>query len=89
METLDIKVPEREWNGNKWVITEMDIHITPREIEILNGLAFGKSNKIIASELSNTEGTIKNHVSALMQKFDASNRTILAIKAYKMGMVEI
>lgn len=49
--------------------------LSQREISILTGLAAGKRNKEIADELHITERTVKFHVSAILRRLDASNRT--------------
>ena len=58
-----------------------NIHIAPKEMMVLHELIKGASNKMIAKALGNSEQTIKNYVSVLLLKFDAGNRTELAIKA--------
>ena len=89
MDITDTKVPKREWNGKEWFVLENKAVVTQRDKQVLERIAQGKSNKIIAMELNIGEQIIKNRASELMRKFDASNRTILEIKAYKMGVVEI
>ena len=53
------------------------IDLTPREIEVLQLMAQGHSNKRIAAELVITERTTKFHVSSILAKLDARNRTEL------------
>jgi len=55
--------------------------LTEREKEVLAGVAAGKSNRAIADELGLAEGTIKNHVSAILAKLQLRSRTELAIRA--------
>lgn len=57
---------------------------TPREIEVVNAIRVGKSNKIIAFELKMSEGTVKAHVHNIMKKTGASNRTEVACKLHKL-----
>ncbi|MFC0244960.1 LuxR C-terminal-related transcriptional regulator [Falsochrobactrum ovis] len=57
---------------------------TPREIEVVNAIRVGKSNKIIAFELKMSEGTVKAHVHNIMKKIGASNRTEVACKLHKL-----
>ena len=52
--------------------------LTSREQEVLMRLARGLSNKIIAFELGISPGTVHVHVSHIMQKLGASNRTELS-----------
>lgn len=49
--------------------------LTPRQYEVLNYVALGKSNKYIATELSLCESTVKVHVHELMKRLGASSRT--------------
>jgi DNA-binding NarL/FixJ family response regulator len=49
--------------------------LTERETEVLNLLAKGRTNKEIAETLVITERTVKFHVSAILTKLGASNRT--------------
>lgn len=54
---------------------------TPRQMEVLHLLRKGKSNKFIAYELNMQEGTVKVHVSQIMKKLKAINRTHAAFLA--------
>ena len=53
--------------------------LTPRQREVLKLLREGKSNKIIAYQLNMREGTVKVHIRNLMKKFQATNRTQVAL----------
>lgn len=55
--------------------------LTKREKAVLGGVAAGKNNRTIAEELGLAEGTIKNHVSAILAKLHLRSRTELAIRA--------
>ncbi len=59
--------------------------LSPRELEVLNGLCRGLSNKEIARELDLQEVTIKLHVRTLCKKLDAKNRTQAALTAKETG----
>jgi DNA-binding NarL/FixJ family response regulator len=52
--------------------------LTAREIEVLNGLRQGKSNKVIAYELNISISTVKIYVRNIMKKLKATNRTQVA-----------
>jgi DNA-binding NarL/FixJ family response regulator len=54
---------------------------TPRQIAVLNLLTHGKTNKIIAYELAMSESTVKVHITNIMKKMNASNRTEVACRA--------
>ncbi|WP_293574180.1 response regulator transcription factor [Phaeobacter sp.] len=60
--------------------------LSPREIEVLDGLCRGLSNKEIARELDLQEVTIKLHVRTLCRKLDAKNRTQAALTAKEAGL---
>jgi DNA-binding NarL/FixJ family response regulator len=60
--------------------------LSERETEILKLVARGLSNKEIALRLSLTEGTVKNYVSAILQKLGVQDRTQAALKARGMGI---
>jgi two-component system, NarL family, nitrate/nitrite response regulator NarL len=59
--------------------------LTKREIEVLNGLMKGHSNKEIARDADLQEVTVKLHVKTLCRKIDARNRTHAAMIAKEAG----
>jgi DNA-binding NarL/FixJ family response regulator len=63
--------------------------LTEREREVLGLLAQGKSNKGIAAALVITERTVKFHVSSIMSKLGASNRTEVVTLAVQRGLVKL
>ena len=63
--------------------------LTPREIEVLQLIAQGKSNKQIAAELVITERTCKFHVSSILSKLEAANRTEAVKIAAQRGLVKL
>ena len=65
------------------------VDLTPREIEVLQLIAQGKSNKQIAAELVITERTCKFHVSSILSKLEASNRTEAVKIAAQRGLVKL
>jgi len=58
--------------------------LTPRQLAVLDLLAEGKANKIIAYELGISEITVKAHVSAILRKLGVTNRLQAVIAAKKM-----
>ncbi|WP_237487507.1 response regulator [Parapontixanthobacter aurantiacus] len=62
--------------------------LTVREREVLQLICGGYSNKEIADLLVLAEGTVKNHVSNLLLKLDARDRTRAALKALQQGHLE-
>ena len=63
--------------------------LTDRELEILTRLATGKSNKEIADALEISETTVKGHVSNILVKLGAGDRTEAVITALKRGIVHL
>jgi DNA-binding NarL/FixJ family response regulator len=59
--------------------------LTAREREVLHLICGGYSNREIANLLALAEGTVKNHVSNLLLKLDARDRTRAALKAIEGG----
>ena len=60
--------------------------LTSRELEVLQMLAAGKSNRAIALELVVTLDTVKKHVSHLLGKLGAANRTEAVTRARELGL---
>ncbi|HHZ17330.1 MAG TPA: response regulator transcription factor [Peptococcaceae bacterium] len=63
--------------------------ITSREMDILKLLARGLSNKEIASELSISEKTVKNHITSIFRKIKVEDRTQAVLYAVKHHLVEL
>ena len=62
--------------------------LTPREIEVLALVAQGLPNKEIADRLAISQRTVKFHVSSIMGKLGAGNRTEAVALAAQQGLVE-
>ena len=56
-----------------------DYHIGPRELEVIDLVAQGLSNKEIAGKLYLSEGTVRNYLSAILEKLELRDRTQLAV----------
>jgi two-component system, NarL family, response regulator LiaR len=63
------------------------LDLTARERPILTQMAEGRSNPEIAEALGISVQTVKGHVSSLMEKLGASNRTQAAVEAVRRGLV--
>lgn len=63
--------------------------LTEREEEVLRLMAQGKANKEIAAELVITERTVKFHVSSILGKLGADNRTEAVAIAAQRGLVKL
>jgi DNA-binding NarL/FixJ family response regulator len=61
---------------------------TERELQILRLLAHGYSNPEIAQRLYLARGTVRNYVSAILQKLDVPDRTQAAVEALRRGLVD-
>lgn len=59
------------------------VALTARQKEVLNLLIDGKPNKLIAAALGLSEGTVKNHVGALLERFKVKSRSQLILVAMK------
>jgi DNA-binding NarL/FixJ family response regulator len=68
---------------------ELPESLTPREQDVLKLLAQGLQNKEIAAELIISERTVKFHVSSILSKLDAGNRTEAVTIAVQHGLVEL
>jgi LuxR family maltose regulon positive regulatory protein len=62
--------------------------LTSREIEVLRLLANGASNQRIASELTISVGTVKAHISHILGKMEAGNRTEAVARARELGLLD-
>ncbi len=63
--------------------------LTSREIEILDCIARGLSNKEIANELSISGQTVKNHITSILSKLQVNDRTMAVIYAIKKGWIKM
>jgi DNA-binding NarL/FixJ family response regulator len=63
------------------------VPLSDRELEVLRLLADGRSNREIAAELFLAEGTVKNHVTNVLSKLGARDRTQAALRARALGLL--
>lgn len=61
-----------------------EIHLTPREQEVINLLIAGRANREIAATLGMELKTVKTHVGRLLQKFCVPNRVALTVRALEL-----
>lgn len=61
--------------------------LSPRQMNVLTGLAEGLSNKQIAKQLGISEPTVKMHMSALLKLFEAKNRVQVLLKAKQFKII--
>jgi DNA-binding NarL/FixJ family response regulator len=60
--------------------------ISRTEWKVIQQVGYGRSNKEISSELSLSEGTVRNALSSILSKLDLRDRTQLAIWAVQTGV---
>ena len=65
-----------------------DDALTNRDIDILRRVATGTSNKVIASQLSVSEATIKAHMTSILSELGANDRTHAVTIAMKHGFLD-
>lgn len=61
--------------------------LSDRELEVLNLLALGHSNRAIGSELFISENTVKNHVRNILSKLEVSSRVEAVSRAFGIGLI--
>ncbi len=65
------------------------IPLSPRELEILEFVTNGMSNKEIANRLGISQQTVKNHMTSILKKLNVQDRTQAAVTALRHGWVRI
>ena len=82
--SLGNKILDNELNlKNLFNTTKKDFNLlTQKEIEILEQIAKGLSNKEISEKLFLSEGTVRNYISGILEKLELRDRTQLAIYYY-------
>lgn len=83
-----VEVPVRmtgPWTRNE--ARQAELGITPRELEILEAMAAGLSNREIAERLYVSENTVKTHAGRLYEKLSARRRTQAVQHAKKAGLI--
>jgi LuxR family maltose regulon positive regulatory protein len=61
--------------------------LSPREVEVLQVMALGKTNKEIARQLVIAPGTVKAHTASIYRKLDVANRTEAVARARELGIL--
>ena len=69
--------------------SEIDVALTPRELEVLSLVAEGASNKLIARRLGISVHTAKFHVGSLLDKLEATGRTDAVTHAARLGVIQL
>ena len=81
----EVAVPTVEFKRNDSRLQELGI--TPRELEILEAMAAGLSNREIAERLFVSENTVKTHAARLFDKLSARRRTQAVQHAKQAGLI--
>jgi len=66
-----------------------DDSLSSREIDVLRLIAAGNANKQIADKLSIEETTVKNHISSILSKLNANDRTHAVTIGLQRGIIEL
>lgn len=63
--------------------------LSPRELEVLELVAAGRTNKEIAQQLDISNQTVKNHVSSILRKLAVNDRTQAVVYAMRRGWIKV
>jgi len=63
--------------------------LSPREVEILDNIAQGMTNKQVAYALTISEQTVKNHMSSILRKLSVNDRTQAVVYAMRQGWIRV
>ncbi|MGA2128653.1 MAG: response regulator transcription factor [Xanthobacteraceae bacterium] len=61
--------------------------LTPRELQVLERMAAGATNKLIARQLDISIHTVKFHVASILEKLDSTGRTDAVAQAVRLGLL--
>ena len=76
-------------NANLMALQREAQPLTARERQVLGLVAEGHSNKLIAAALGISERTVKNHLTCIMTKLRAFDRTHAVVTAVRLGWLEL
>jgi len=77
-----------ESNGNfNAAKPKLLLHLTPRQLEVLDMLGRGMSNKIVARQLDLSENTVRVHVQAIFESMHVSSRSEAVFAARRLGLI--
>jgi DNA-binding NarL/FixJ family response regulator len=76
--------PEMAGQGEQTAAGRLDL--TPRQFDVLNMIAAGAPNKLIAADLGISESTIKMHITAVFKALGVSSRTQAALAVQEMAL---
>lgn len=70
-------------------MNQINRELTPGQVEVLDLIRLGYSNKVIASKLDLSIDTIKSRISRIFLQLRAKNRTDAVVKGHKAGYINI
>ena len=76
---------EEEDNGTR----DLYSPLSSREVEILDYIARGNSNKEIAKSLKISDQTVKNHITSILKKLSVNDRTAAVVHALRHGWIKM
>lgn len=80
---------KRPPGGGEHTAAALPASLTRRELEVLQLVAQGRTNRQIARTLLVSTSTVKKHMRHIISKLEASDRTQAAVKAYRMGLLGV
>ncbi len=80
------KLLEQAVSPQRQPVTKITWKLTEREVDVIRLIARGLNNGEIASQMHLSEGTVRNHVSAILSKLGVSDRTQAAVIAIRHGL---
>ncbi len=86
-----VAVIARLLEGETWFpSTKTDVRmLTPRQTEILIGIAAGKTNKHLARELGISERTVKHHLTAVFERLGTTRRAEAVSRSVEQGLIQL
>jgi DNA-binding NarL/FixJ family response regulator len=66
-----------------------ETHLSPRQSEVMNLVASGRTSEQIAGELYLSVKTVKNHLSSIYKHFGTYSRTGAVVKAIQQGVIDV
>ena len=85
-----IAIITRLLDGETWFpSTKTDARmLTPRQTEILIGIAHGKTNKHLARDLGIAERTVKHHLTVVFERLGTTRRAEAVTRAVEVGLIQ-
>ncbi|MDR0596614.1 MAG: response regulator transcription factor, partial [Clostridiales Family XIII bacterium] len=78
-------LPDSTGSAKREAAENIFAELTPREMDVARGVAEGLSNQEIADRLFISNGTVRNHISSILEKEGLEHRTQIAVKWYSQS----